>query len=144
MISDYNKILEALIISIVTGFCCLSVFDAFGILIDLIEAKYKAVFIFIKDFICTLTYCLLLVLIFYYTNSGAFKGLFFIGVLLGSVCYHYLFSHLFHKIFNIVLRPIKVIVSGIYKIMRKILIFSSHTIEKIEFRLYNIRSNSQY
>ncbi len=142
MVSDYNKILEALIISIVLGFCSLSIFDVFNILIGLLKSKYKIILMFIKDVICVFNYCFLLILIFYYSNSGAFKGLFFIGVLFGSILYYYLFRHLFRRIFNIILLPIKVIVTYVCGIIRKILIFLAHTIEKIEFRLYNKRGNS--
>jgi hypothetical protein len=142
--SYYFDVLKVLFVSTVAGFGCLLVFDTLGVLIELLKSKYKVVLKFFNDMLCVLSHCFLLILIFYYSNSGAFKGMFFIGVCFGGVLYYYLFRQPFHRILNIILIPIKFIVTVVYRTIRKIFIFFAYAIEKIELKLYNKIDDSQY
>ena len=129
------------IISAVCGFGFVLLFDVISTLIEILKIKNNTIIMFIKDIIFFVCISLMMLLIFYYCNKGAFRGLYCLSLLLGICIYFELFSKFIRKIINTVFKPIRFIVKIFKKIANKILKFLLFSIEKIEMKLYNINSS---
>lgn len=124
----------------ITMLCGLSlawIFDSLNLFIVELEDNKKSTLTVILDFISALIYSLYLILALYYLADGTFRGLWILSTFLGVYFYHKFLAKYFRKLSRIILVPLIFPLRIIIKIIRKIRDFLLHTIEKLEFKLYN-------
>lgn len=144
MLVVLSEFLEELTLTLVIGVICAFLFDFSEQVILKIKLKYKYFLIAVRDFIFVVLYCILLILMIYYFNKGAFRGIYILVSLLGAFIYFFLLYKLFRSVISVVLIPLSFVTNTIIKIIRKILTFFLYAIEKIYFRLYNMFKNYRY
>lgn len=126
-----------LLLALFSGFIVTCIIDVLSMCLVVVPNKKKSFLISIKDFFTILIYCFLLILILYYCNSGAIRGIYAISMIGGTYIYYLLFAKLFRQIARIVLMPFMWVIKTIIKIIIKIIVFLIHSIEKIYLKLYN-------
>lgn len=117
------------------GFICIFILDVFFLCIE--ELFDTDIFHHIKDFIFTLFYALLFILLIYYFSNGVFRLIYFLSIVSGTLLYIITVRKIVKIIVRILIKPLKYLLLSIRKNLRKLYIFLLHTIEKLELRLYN-------
>lgn len=136
------EILKNSVIAVIIGFLLTFFFDTITELIKKISIVLKRILLIIKDFIFIFTYAIIFILILYYFSEGTFRGIYMLSMISGSLIYYIVFAKLLQKVVRVLIFPFNILLHFLYGIVIKIFIFFRHTIEKIEFRLYNNRRSS--
>ena len=137
MVTAPIEILNNAIVTLVLGLILSCFFDALLYLTEEITGKKRNCFVAINDFFIIVAYSIVLILILYYCNNGAYRGIYLLSLILSLYVYHIVFSKIFRKITWIILKPIIYVLKTIINFIRKIYAFLKHSIEKILLRLYN-------
>ena len=123
--------------TLIIGFIIAWIFDVLEMLINETKFKHKKYIRVIKDFYCSITYFILIILLLYYFNKGAFRGIYIFAMSLGSYLYFAAFSKILRKLSNFLLKPFIFVIEYFIIFVRKIISFLLHTIEKMVIKLYN-------
>ena len=118
----------------------LNIFEQF---FEMVKICNKVIFLMVKDFISIIAYTLLLILILYYINHGAFRGIYIVAILLGIYFYYTILSKTLCKISMLFLIPVVCFLKIIIKFVKKLVGFLFIAIEKFYLRLYNIIKKSK-
>lgn len=133
MFTSPTEMLKSSLLALAFGFLISWIFDIPITITDNVQGKFKKALFFITDFVYIFIYSILLILVLYYFNGGLYRGVYLVSLLLGTYIYYFVFSKVLRKITKIILMPLHYF----FKFLIKIFAFLVHSIEKIEFKLYN-------
>lgn len=119
------------------GFVCVFALDVFFLCIEELLNSKESIFQYIKDFIFTMFYALLFILLIYYYSDGVFRFLYLVSIIVGSLLYILMLRKTVNKIVRTIIKPLQYLLLSIRKNLRKLYTFLLHTIEKLELKLYN-------
>ena len=136
--SEQLEVLQNSLCTLMSGFCLVLVFDIIKVFFEEINISAIKTFAFVGDALFLLSFNFLFVLILYYFNNGAFRGIYLVAIVLGTCIYFVLFKTIINKIVRVILKPVTYLIFVLIKNIKRIYKFLLYGIEKITFRMYNI------
>ncbi len=129
--------LQFFLISVLWGGILLVAYDVLRIIRRII--RHGAILIAIEDLIYWLAASLFIFSMIFQENNGIIRGFSIIGMLLGSILYHFGISELLvkavTKLIQTLLSPFKAVFNQMKRILKSLLKRCASTINKILFRL---------
>lgn len=124
------EMIKSLAVALLCGMIAPVYFDFISVILDSVGIKTNKVIQIAIDFSSVVIFVTVYILLSFYMLNGRIRGVFFISLCLGALCYFRFFSSLVKKIVGIFMYPIRIIIGFSAKNIKKAKSFFDKGIEK--------------